>query len=159
MRTYKEPFELSIFAQSQSTWGNAFEGRTIQLNNGFQLGITDNLYKALRRLRRPLASRTLWVDALCINQNDIDERGWQVSIMGQIYKSALNVLVWLGEYKNASRLDPWRMRLPHKSNDYERTGRLNDRGSKFAAKFFLKIFTFRTWNKWILERNAKLPKV
>ena len=53
--------------------------------------------------------------------------------MGQIYKSALNVLVWLGEYKNASRLDPWLMRLPHKSNGYERTGHLNGRGTKFAG--------------------------
>lgn len=39
----------------------------------------------------------IWVDALCINQDDLAERGSQISIMNLIYQSAQKVLVWLGE--------------------------------------------------------------
>jgi hypothetical protein len=41
-------------------------------------------------------SRSLWVDALCINQNDDEEREYQVSLVGKIYFSAKMVCVWLG---------------------------------------------------------------
>src|ERR1700761_9437031 len=88
------------------TWGQSSENRTIQLN-GCTLRITDNLYNALRRLRRLTSTRTLWVDALCINQDDLHERSQQVAIMGEIYGKAARVLVWLGEYSKASRLDLW----------------------------------------------------
>ena len=59
--------------------------------------ITKNLSNALVSLRRPYESRLLWVDALCINQDDVEERSQQVSIMGRIYKEARMVLVYLGE--------------------------------------------------------------
>lgn len=38
----------------------------------------------------------VWIDALCINQDDDDERSTQVNLMGSIYKSAQSVVVWLG---------------------------------------------------------------
>jgi hypothetical protein len=41
-------------------------------------------------------NRTLWVDAICINQQDIRERGCQVEMMGDVYSKAARVLVWLG---------------------------------------------------------------
>ncbi|GAB1318199.1 Heterokaryon incompatibility domain-containing protein [Madurella fahalii] len=61
------------------------------------LHITASLDDALRHLRKGLtAPRLLWVDAVCINQDDIDERGSQVSIMGDIYTTAASVVIWLG---------------------------------------------------------------
>jgi hypothetical protein len=39
----------------------------------------------------------MWADGVCINQNDLDERARQVSLMGLIYWKARKVLVWLGE--------------------------------------------------------------
>jgi hypothetical protein len=56
-----------------------------------------NLDAALRKLRRPLNQRVLWVDALCINQTDPDEQASQVGMMDYIYSCAEQVLVWLGE--------------------------------------------------------------
>lgn len=60
-----------------------------------------NLYEALRRLSGEdcplMEQKYIWVDALCINQNDPDERSAQVLLMGEIYKSASSVIVWLGE--------------------------------------------------------------
>ena len=51
----------------------------------------------MKRLRPSIdcMSRLLWIDAICINQTDIDERNAQVAIMGDIYKEASRVLVWL----------------------------------------------------------------
>jgi hypothetical protein len=58
--------------------------------------VTKNLFDALTALRHESTSRMVWIDALCINQDDIEERGAQVQMMTQIYKSASKVLIWLG---------------------------------------------------------------
>jgi Heterokaryon incompatibility protein (HET) len=81
------------------SWGDLTVTRPIQVNDG-TLHVTCNLEAALKHLRPTDGDRTLWVDALCINQADVVERGYQVSIMGQIYGKAKQVLVWLGEELN-----------------------------------------------------------
>lgn len=55
-----------------------------------------NLAAAVRFLRLPDRRRTLWVDSLCINQDDIAERSEQIRHMGDIYQLADRVIVWLG---------------------------------------------------------------
>ncbi|KAK1838858.1 ankyrin and het domain protein [Colletotrichum chrysophilum] len=60
------------------------------------LKIGQNLESALRHLRQPFETRTIWCDAICINQNDVEERGVQVRGMGEIYSRAKRVVVWLG---------------------------------------------------------------
>lgn len=84
------------------TWGDPLDTRTITLKDQpFQ--VTKNLEAALRNMRyKPIYGATsndriLWIDAICINQNDIQERNRQVRRMLEIYKSALRVIVWLGE--------------------------------------------------------------
>ncbi|KAN0102169.1 Heterokaryon incompatibility protein (HET) domain containing protein [Hyaloscypha variabilis] len=61
------------------------------------LPITQNLAAALFRFRRADKQRVLWADAVCINQQDIAERGHQVQLMGRVYNEASCVLIWLGE--------------------------------------------------------------
>lgn len=63
----------------------------------FSISSGPNLASALRHLRFRDKVRRLWVDAICINQNDDDERGVQVARMGNIYRQAATVTVWLGE--------------------------------------------------------------
>ena len=58
--------------------------------------IRANLACALQHLRYHDRPRTLWVDALCINQDDVDERNAQVKRIGAIYSLAQRVVVWLG---------------------------------------------------------------
>jgi hypothetical protein len=58
--------------------------------------IGGGLYEALMQLRDPAKSRTLWVDAVCIDQENLPERGEQVKIMRKIYSRATHVLIWLG---------------------------------------------------------------
>ncbi|KAK4043350.1 heterokaryon incompatibility protein-domain-containing protein [Parachaetomium inaequale] len=64
--------------------------------DGHEIGLTQNLYAALRYIRRPDQDVILWVDAVCINQGDPREKGHQVKQMGNIYKGAEEVLIWLG---------------------------------------------------------------
>jgi hypothetical protein len=64
---------------------------------GAELRITVNLELALRYLRLSHGPRTLWVDAICIDQNNIDERNQQVRLMKDIYSSCIRDLIWLGK--------------------------------------------------------------
>ncbi|KAH7130729.1 heterokaryon incompatibility protein-domain-containing protein [Dendryphion nanum] len=58
--------------------------------------ITPNLMTALQHLRLESGIRTIWVDAICINQANLDERSDQVAMMFRIYRSASKVCAWLG---------------------------------------------------------------
>lgn len=60
------------------------------------LKITANVDSLLRQLRRPHKAVHLWIDAVCINQKDEDEKAYQVSRMGDIYTAAKKVHIWLG---------------------------------------------------------------
>ncbi|KAF4946306.1 hypothetical protein FSARC_14229, partial [Fusarium sarcochroum] len=64
--------------------------------NGFEMAVGVNLHLALRRLRRQDSIRVVWADAICINQGDSIERSRQVAMMGEIFKNASRVIVWLG---------------------------------------------------------------
>jgi Heterokaryon incompatibility protein (HET) len=66
--------------------------------------VTQNLVFALRHLRLKDCDRYLWVDAICINQNDTVERNNQVQQMARIYEAATHVHVWLGPANGPSRI-------------------------------------------------------
>ncbi|KAI1634908.1 HET-domain-containing protein [Biscogniauxia mediterranea] len=80
-------------------WGNEPTRRTIMLD-GLPYQITHNLYECLRQFRDIPDSEYLddyfWVDAICINQEDVKEKSHQIPRMSQIYQSCLQVIVWLG---------------------------------------------------------------
>ena len=59
--------------------------------------VTENLWSALRMLRDAHNVSWLWIDAICINQNDHPERAVQVRMMKEIYSSSSEVLIWLGD--------------------------------------------------------------
>ena len=62
-----------------------------------RLLVTANLRAALSHLRDRFLERVIWIDAVCINQKDDDEKGRQVQSMAKIYACANRVIVWLGE--------------------------------------------------------------
>lgn len=62
-------------------------------------------------VRRKKEEILVWVDALCINQQDKDERASQVRLMGQIYSRATSVAIWIGPEYEESDLA---MQLLHK---------------------------------------------
>ena len=85
------PYEALSYA-----WGESRRKSVVTLN-GRKFPVTRNLDIALRYLRQPSKARTLWVDAICIDQYNLRERGHQLQQMRAIYSQAGSVLVWLGE--------------------------------------------------------------
>ncbi len=78
---------------------------TIQAEGGSRaFYISQNLKSALIALRHHSSVRYLWIDFICINQNDMQERSQQVPRMDKIYGNALSVCVWLGEEDEDSKL-------------------------------------------------------
>jgi hypothetical protein len=76
-------------------WGSQMSPIQARVN-GVGIQITENLDCALRHLRYLHTAREIWVDAICINQSDLEERRVQVSIMNRIYAFAQSVVIWLG---------------------------------------------------------------
>jgi hypothetical protein len=77
-------------------WGEPTDIESIYCN-GREKSVGRNLETALRHLRRTDETRILWADAICINQENLPEKSYQVSIMSLIYRDAKRVVVWLGE--------------------------------------------------------------
>ena len=89
-------------------WGASEHMPSIQIcceRGDSELEIPNNLEGALRRLRHPTSTRTLWTDSICNNQSDLQERNQQVRLMGQIYRKASTVLIWLGEDADGSKTE------------------------------------------------------
>lgn len=71
---------------------------------GSPISVSTNLYTALLALRWTISSDStrsqdsvpVWIDALCINQGDVIEKGQQVKMMTRVYKQAEEVHIWLG---------------------------------------------------------------
>ena len=85
-------------------WGGSFDDREDIEINGLDRDVGHNLAQALRHLRLADKERVLWVDALCINQDDVSERTEQVRLMRDIYRSARRTVVWLGDFASLGRL-------------------------------------------------------
>jgi hypothetical protein len=77
---------------------------TIKVNNT-GMAIQNNLYLALLHLRSPTYALALWIDAICINQEDEMEVNFQVSLMSFIYSRAQTVVSWLGPKEIKSHID------------------------------------------------------
>ncbi len=77
-------------------WGSSDKPQSISIDK-LDMPITANLHAALLRLRDRCIERVLWVDAICINQVDLEERGHQIEFMAEIFSKANRVIVWLGE--------------------------------------------------------------
>jgi hypothetical protein len=92
----RHPYEALSYV-----WGGLETTRFVSIGNE-ELGITPNLYAALLRLRDVNFPRTLWVDAVCINQSDIAEKEIQIQHMAKIYGYAKCTIAWLGEEANMS---------------------------------------------------------
>lgn len=77
-------------------WGNSTAKHVRTKINGHTFDIAESLAFALVRLRRPATRRYIWVDCLCINQQDIEEKSSQVGMMYQIFSYAERTCVDLG---------------------------------------------------------------
>ncbi|KAG5743040.1 hypothetical protein H9Q70_014239 [Fusarium xylarioides] len=72
--------------------------------NGHKVQIRRNLFDALRSIRKPTEDQKLWVDAICINQSNVDEKSEQVAMMGNTFTRAIGAITWLGPANDDSDL-------------------------------------------------------
>ncbi len=107
------------FTALSYTWGPSGGSNTIRCNN-VDVPVTANCHEALLALARihsgrPRVNRprrrdvettglfTVWVDAICINQNDYGEKETQIPLMREVYTWAHAVYVWLGPGNECKR--------------------------------------------------------
>lgn len=84
-------------------WGTNGAENAVHLRDG-QISVTRNLFSALRHLRREEKARVLWIDALSVDQRNIEERGQQIGLMRDIYRCSERTVIWLGpEGQDSSR--------------------------------------------------------
>jgi len=93
---------LPAYETLSYTWGKGPSHQIVC--DGQSISVQENLQSALRQLRYPSSVRLLWIDALCINQQNIQERNSQVLHMRAIYQKARKVVVWLGESSMTSSM-------------------------------------------------------
>jgi len=108
-RDHREPLQIKLehlaleddpdlqrpFDALSYVWGNADKTELI-FCDGHTLLITPNCGSAMRHLRNKKSPSALWIDAICIDQDSLIDRNHQVSLMGEIYKAANHVFIWLG---------------------------------------------------------------
>jgi hypothetical protein len=87
------------------TWGDMSRKEPIHFHEGSKdLSVGATCFDALRHLRQQTTDRLLWIDAICINQEDLSERTHQVRMMDLIYSRASKVVVFFGEHTAGSRI-------------------------------------------------------
>ncbi|KAL6861934.1 HET domain-containing protein [Trichoderma novae-zelandiae] len=90
-----------MFEALSYVWGSPEKPHTLHVDEQ-PMPITANLYEVLMRLRDRMIERIVWIDAVCIDQTNMEERGEQIQYMAEIYSKANRVIVWLGEAANES---------------------------------------------------------
>lgn len=136
-----EPIRLHVFPTKLDaagdykclsyTWVQPEPSFPVQLN-GFGFRVRENLHEALLRLRPQAPHKPLrfWIDAICINQDDVEEREFQVSMMRDVYRLATDVIAWIGEENGpgdkvavdfveemVERIKPWRLDSHYLTSD------------------------------------------
>ena len=90
------PFEALSYR-----WGSDDDQKPVYID-GYEVPVNRNLYAALSRLQDRFIERIIWVDAICIDQKNDDEKGSQIQLMAKIFSKATRVLVWLGKERDNS---------------------------------------------------------
>ncbi|KAF2663354.1 HET-domain-containing protein [Microthyrium microscopicum] len=89
------------FTALSYVWGSEDDKMKIVLN-GAIFEITQNLHVAIILLRSEILKQPIWIDAICINQTNSVEKGFQLAQMADVYRQARKVIVWLGPSIGAS---------------------------------------------------------
>ena len=99
VRDLGDPGNYEALSYTWETWDLS---SSINLDH-HSINVTPSLASALKSLRYDDTPRQLWVDAICINQQDAEETKNQVTLMSKIMESATEVCIWLGEEKEDTR--------------------------------------------------------
>ncbi|KAI0451088.1 HET-domain-containing protein [Xylaria acuta] len=101
--TWGDPLDRSLSSPGNYVQMSSERDHYVKNEDGSIIKVTENLVDALQQISRIQCSEaegqisSWWVDAICINQEDAEERNGQVAVMDKIYQSAESVLIWLGK--------------------------------------------------------------
>ncbi|KAI1736460.1 heterokaryon incompatibility protein-domain-containing protein [Xylaria scruposa] len=136
------------------TWGEPRFTEEIVIGENSRLHITPNLRDALIRYRQPTEIRSVWADAICIDQANEGDKRRQIQSMGGIFRCASSVLVWLGK-------EPWgeaclrKISLLSQRKTAPTTSDKNEISSVLSQLVSFSWFTRR----WVVQELALNPHV
>ncbi|PGH02631.1 hypothetical protein GX51_04514 [Blastomyces parvus] len=150
-----EPYDALSY-----TWGPKGQKCQIKILEGSEshpMEIRPNLKSALLRFRLPNSHRYLWVDALCVDQANQEEKSTQVSMMFRIFDTADNVCVWLGEDADESARAMEFIRSRLKPDEFDKS--VED-PSLLKEWIALSALIRRPWfsRRWIIQEIALAKK-
>ncbi|KAL1637238.1 hypothetical protein SLS58_009425 [Diplodia intermedia] len=108
--------DLPKFEAVSYVWGSDARWERLPMTNGDAMSITKSVFEALPFLVDESETGFLWIDQICINQFNDKEKGHQVGLMSQVYRSATRTLIWLGtedretratSLQSADSMKPW----------------------------------------------------
>jgi hypothetical protein len=136
------------FSALSYVWGNDGDESFSILCAGIIVPVLPNLYSALFHLRNRLGTFTIWVDAICINQEDDGEKEHQIPLMGEIYAKSEYVYVWLGSGSMKTERAMEYLRQPPFMKDFSSAGLIEGTDTKpklysALSTYFLEGFKYR----------------
>ncbi|KAK0774323.1 hypothetical protein LTR75_016899, partial [Friedmanniomyces endolithicus] len=135
-------------------WGDPTFTKPIVVD-GHVFQATVNLEVALRNLSKDFVGKPLWVDAICINQQDTAEKNQQVPLMGELYSRAAGVVIWLGESDPAMEMlmEGMAQEAPTLRAGVEDTSkRLHEIGIRKREAMFMAIARRPWWKRiWVVQ--------
>lgn len=148
--------QCPLFTAVSYTWGPSSTPEIVYVE-GKVIKIRKNLFRVLDDLRRN-EPRLLWIDALCINQEDLEERMDQVKIMGEIYAKANYVLSWLGgDFKDAPLAAEL---LDHYARGLSEPTATDEHSYKAVENLFSEVYWTRRWIvQEVLQGNSVVVHV
>lgn len=105
-----------LYTALSYTWGPPATTHSIVINS-HTVPLRENLYWALFYLRQS-SPRSLWIDALCIDQSSNEDKEYQIRLMDYIYNRAETVVVWLGKYPDTKLSWTLNKDIPKKQSPY-----------------------------------------
>lgn len=110
------------------------------------LFLTRNCWSLLQYLRPEMGTRLVWVDAICINQNNMQERGAQVSSMPQIYRKCMRVVIYIGDHLVRKEEHRFRQKIRHDDiTKHGDRGPVDDSGLDIRGSIFQSRYISRLW--------------
>lgn len=131
-------------------WGPEGDECRVYINGRCRF-IRRNLWLFLRKARRTYPNQKFWIDAVCIDQQNIPERNQQVRVMGKLYRHAEKVIVWLGQ--DAALGTQGISRLFEVMNETDMS-RMPEKPDEIPAlrDAIMAVFNFAYWSRmWIVQ--------
>lgn len=152
--------EMQWYSALSYCWGNGLPTRLMEIDS-VPVPITENLESALKRVRSVTGQVHIWVDAICINQSDNDEKSFQIEMMRKIYSKAESVYIYLGEQSVESLSKPPFSRHEEQRIIEELSSQSVTRGRESASnldeyKNVIMEFIDRSWfgRTWVIQESS-----